>query len=96
MNGSGRVGPSKSTGWPHQLCILKDHSGPGLNLLVKGEHKHRSGGPWDEIAEALMAQTTVMEEEYRCRYRESSDRIEKGWMEGSVSSSKLWIPFSGK
>ena len=26
----------KSTGCPHQHCILKDHSGPGLSLLVKG------------------------------------------------------------
>ena len=68
MNGSGRVGPSKSTGCPHQLCILKDYSGPGLSLLVKGGHEHRSGCPWEESAEALMARTTVMEEEYRCRY----------------------------
>lgn len=68
----------KSTGCPHQLCILKDHSGPGLNLLVKGEHKHRSGGPRDKIAEALMAQTTVMEEEY------SADigRVVIGWRKG--------------
>ena len=66
--GVGGGGPSESTGCPHQLCILKDYSGPGLSLLVKGGHEHRSGCPWEETAEALMTRTTVMEEEYRCRY----------------------------
>ena len=80
MNGSGRVEPSKSTGCPHQLCILKDHSGPGLSLLVKGRHEHRSGGPWEEIAEVLMAQTIVMEEEHRCRC--SPGRVVIGWRKG--------------